>query len=183
MKRFSLPVIGRVLLCLALLLGLSSCSSVSIDDYLDSEPRLDLRQFFEGNLYAAGVVEDFSGKVTRKFTVEMTAQWQGDKCELKEWFTFDDGEKQLRIWHITDLGQGKYSGRANDILGVALGQAKGSALRWRYDMALAVDDKTYQVHFDDWMYLVDANTLINKSDIIKFGVTVGKVTLVIQKKD
>jgi hypothetical protein len=39
------------------------------------------------------------------------------------------------------------------------------------------------VHFDDWMFLVDNQTIINKSDIIKFGITVAQVTLVISKQE
>jgi hypothetical protein len=48
-------------------------------------------------------------------------------------------------------------------------------------MLLPMDGEQYQVHFDDWMYLVNDNTVINQSDIVKFGITVAKVTLVIQK--
>ncbi|MCL1141303.1 DUF3833 domain-containing protein [Shewanella gaetbuli] len=166
-------------------LSLFSCSSASIDDYDQTTPKLNLVTFFDGELTAAGIVQDFSGKVTRKFTVTMTGEWQdspeGKKGVLKEWFVYDDGEKQTRIWYLTDLGNGQYEGRADDILGVAEGQANGSALRWRYDMKLPVEGSEYEVEFDDWMFLVDENTIINKSDIIKFGVTVAQVTLVIQK--
>ncbi|QIR15327.1 DUF3833 domain-containing protein [Shewanella aestuarii] len=166
---------------LALSLLLMSCSSASIEDYQKTTPTLDLASFFDGELTAAGIVQDFSGKVTRKFTVKMQGEWTGNKGELKEWFVYDDGEKQTRIWRITDLGNGQFEGRADDILGVAEGQASGSALRWRYDMQLQVDGEEYQVEFDDWMFLVDDKTIINKSDIIKFGITVAQVTLVISK--
>ena len=171
-----------VLCCFALM----SCSSASIDDYAGTNPKLDLAEFFNGKLTAAGVVQDFSGKVTRKFTVTMQADWndtpQGKQGVINEWFVYDDGEKQTRVWTITDKGNGKYQGTANDILGIAHGEAQGSALRWRYDMILPVDGSEYQVHFDDWMFLVDQNTIINKSDIIKFGLTVAQVTLVISKQ-
>lgn len=167
-------------------LGAMSCSSASIDDYADTNPKLDLAQFFDGKLTAAGVVQDFSGKVTRKFTVIMEAEWsdtpQGKQGIINEWFVYDDGEKQTRVWTIIDKGNGKYQGTANDILGIAQGESRGSALRWRYDMILPVDGSEYEVHFDDWMFLVDQNTIINKSDIIKFGVTVAQVTLVISKQ-
>ncbi|GGQ18519.1 hypothetical protein GCM10009411_18600 [Shewanella litoralis] len=167
-------------------LGAMSCSSASIDDYANTNPKLDLAEFFEGKLTAAGVVQDFSGKVTRKFTVIMEAQWkdtpQGKQGVINEWFVYDDGEKQTRVWTIIDKGNGQYQGTANDILGIAQGESRGSALRWRYDMLLPVDGSEYEVHFDDWMFLVDPNTIINKSDIIKFGVTVAQVTLVISKQ-
>ena len=169
-----------------LVLCVMSCSSASIDDYADTTPALDLAEFFDGKLTAAGIVQDFSGKVTRKFTVTMEAQWsdtpQGKQGVINEWFVYDDGEKQTRVWTIIDKGNGKYQGTANDILGIAQGEAQGSALRWRYDMILPVDGSEYEVHFDDWMFLVDQNTIINKSDIIKFGVTVAQVTLVISKQ-
>ncbi len=173
-KKSSLLVISMGLL--------TACSSASIEDYDKTTPELNLSRFFDGKLTAAGIVQDFSGTVTRKFTVTMEASWQGNKGVINEWFIYDDGEKQTRIWHITDLGNGQYEGTANDILGTATGEARGSALRWAYDMILEVDDSEYEVHFDDWMFLVDESTIINKSDIIKFGVTVAQVTLVISKE-
>jgi len=178
---------AHVCLFSGLLLGVISCSSASIEDYQQTTPKLDLATFFDGKLTAAGIVQDFSGKVTRKFTVTMEAHWtdtpQGKQGVINEWFVYDDGEKQTRVWKITDKGNGIYQGTANDILGIAEGESRGSALRWRYDMQLAVDGSEYQVHFDDWMFLVDDQTIINKSDIIKFGVTVAQVTLVIAKQE
>jgi hypothetical protein len=179
--------LAHVCLYTGLLLGVMSCSSASIEDYQNTTPRLDLATFFDGKLTAAGIVQDFSGKVTRKFTVTMEANWtdspEGKQGVINEWFIYDDGEKQTRVWEITDKGNGVYQGTANDILGIAQGESRGSALRWRYDMQLAVDGSEYQVHFDDWMFLVDNQTIINKSDIIKFGITVAQVTLVISKQE
>ncbi|MCL1145012.1 DUF3833 domain-containing protein [Shewanella marinintestina] len=163
------------------LLLLTACSSSDINDYQGTTPDLDLKQFFDGKLTAHGTVQDYSGKVVRRFTVDMLASWQGNQGEIKEWFIYDDGEKQIRIWKITYLGNGKYSGTANDILGEAEGQAVGMALQWEYEMMLPVDDTEYQVTFDDWMFLIDDNTIINRSDINKFGITMAEVTLVISK--
>lgn len=175
-------LIGRKLFLGCLMIGLlSSCSSVEVTDYKDTSPKLVLETFFNGPLKASGVVHDFSGKVIRKFNVTMEASWQGNEGVINEWFVYDDGETQTRVWKIIALGNGQYTGTAGDILGTALGQSSGSALRWKYDMLLPVDGDEYQVHFDDWMFLVNDNTIINQSDIIKFGVTVAQVTLVIQK--
>lgn len=166
---------------LALALVLSACGSVDIKDYQGSKPELVLEDFFQGKLTAAGVVQDFSGKVIRKFNVTMDASWLGKQLTLDEDFVYDDGETQKRIWIIQSLGDGKYTGTAGDILGTAEGQAMGSALRWKYEMMLPVDGSEYEVTFDDWMFLVNDSTIINRSDIIKFGVTMAQVTLVIQK--
>lgn len=175
-------LMGRKLFLGCLMIGwLSSCSSVEVTDYKDTTPTLVLESFFNGPLKASGVVHDFSGKVIRKFNVTMEANWQGNEGVINEWFVYDDGETQTRVWKIKALGNGQYTGTAGDILGTALGQSSGSALRWKYDMLLPVDGDEYQVHFDDWMFLVNDNTIINQSDIIKFGITVAQVTLVIQK--
>lgn len=175
-------LIGQKLLLGLIMIGLlSSCSSVEVTDYKDSHPTLVLESFFNGPLKASGIVHDFSGKVIRKFNVTMEASWQGNEGVINEWFVYDDGETQTRVWRIKALGEGRYSGTAGDIIGIADGQSSGSALRWKYDMLLPVDGEEYQVHFDDWMFLVNDNTIINQSDIIKFGITVAKVTLVIQK--
>lgn len=175
-------LIGRKLyLCLLMIGLLSSCSSVEVTDYKDTKPTLVLESFLNGPLKASGIVHDFSGKVIRKFNVILDASWQGNEGVINEWFVYDDGETQTRVWQIKALGEGRYSGTAGDIIGTADGQSSGSALRWKYDMLLPVDGEEYQVHFDDWMFLVNDNTIINQSDIIKFGITVAKVTLVIQK--
>lgn len=175
-------LIGRKLFLGLIMIGLLfGCSSVEVTDYKDTHPTLVLESFFYGPLKASGIVHDFSGKVIRKFNVIMEASWQGSEGVINEWFVYDDGETQTRVWRIKALGEGRYSGTAGDIIGTADGQSSGGALRWKYDMLLPVDGEEYQVHFDDWMFLVNDNTIINQSDIIKFGITVAKVTLVIQK--
>ena len=49
-------------------------------------------------------------------------------------------------------------------------------------MDLPVDNKTYKVKFDDWMWKVDSRTIINRSYVKKLGITVAEVVLVIQKQ-
>ncbi|WP_375087943.1 DUF3833 domain-containing protein [Shewanella youngdeokensis] len=184
MKTISMPLkrLFKVGLIVSTALLLNACTSHDIEDYQGSSPHLDLKQFFNGSLTAHGMVQDFSGQVVRRFTVKMFASWEGNNGKISEWFIYDDGEKQTRVWNIVNLGGGNYSGRANDILDVATGRAVGMALQWQYDMVLPVGDTQYQVRFDDWMFLVDENTMINRSDIIKFGLTMAEVTLVITKQ-
>ncbi|MFX7862321.1 DUF3833 family protein, partial [Acinetobacter baumannii] len=39
------------------------------------------------------------------------------------------------------------------------------------------DGTTYDVQFDDWMYLVDSQVMLNRARMSKFGIGVGEVTL------
>ena len=96
---------------------------------------------------------------------------------LEEDFVYSDGATERRVWRITHHGQGRYTGRADDVIGEAQGQAAGNALRWAYTLRLPVDGKTYDVQFDDWMWLVDDRVMINKATMSKFGFRLGEVTL------
>ena len=48
-------------------------------------------------------------------------------------------------------------------------------------MDLPVGDNEYRVQFDDWMWAMDENTLMNRSDIKKFGLVMAEVTIFMQK--
>jgi alpha-acetolactate decarboxylase len=49
-------------------------------------------------------------------------------------------------------------------------------------LSLPVDGKVYQVNFDDWMYLLDDDTMANRSSMTKFGFELGQVTLFFRKQ-
>jgi Protein of unknown function (DUF3833) len=169
----------RRLVCLgALAAVLAGCASAPVPaDYAKETPKLDLKTYFNGPLTAHGIFTDRSGKVVRRFTVKMLGTWNGNQGVLDEDFTYSDGKKEKRVWRLTDLGNGRYSGRADDVVGEAVGVAAGNALNWRYTLALNVDGRTIEVQFDDWMYLMDERVMLNKAAMSKFGIYLGEVTL------
>lgn len=158
-------------------LTLAGCAGPQVADYAGEKPVLDLRRYFNGTLDAYGVFTDRSGKVVRRFTVVMRCSWNGEQGVLDEDFTYADGTTQKRIWRLTHLGNGRYEGRADDVVGVAEGQVAGNAFRWGYTLALPVDGRVWNVQFDDWMYLLDDRVMLNKAEMSKFGIRLGEVTL------
>ena len=78
---------------------------------------------------------------------------------------------------LVALGNGNYKGMAADVIGEARGEVRGNALRWTYTLRLPVDGTTYDVQFDDWMYLMDQRVMLNKARMSKFGFDLGEVTL------
>ena len=74
-------------------------------------------------------------------------------------------------------------GSAHDIIGNASGESSGSAMNWKYSMDITVDNSTYRVKFDDWMWQMNDGIVINRSYIKKFGITVAELTLFMKKKD
>ena len=163
-------------------LGLAGCASQNIQSYAAEKPVLDLQQYFNGTLDAYGVFTDRGGSVVKRFTVVMVCTWNGDQGVLDEAFTYSDGTTQRRIWRLTKLADGRYTGRADDVVGEAQGQTRGNAFYWTYTLSLPVDGKVYEVNFDDWMYLMTDKVMLNKATMSKFGVRLGEVTLSFTKR-
>jgi hypothetical protein len=164
--------------CIGLAALLASCASAPTPaDYAAEKPVLDLKTYFNGEIEAHGLFTDRSGKVVKRFVVQMTGTWNGTQGVLDERFTYSDGKTQRRIWKLTDEGNGRWTGRADDVVGVAEGRSAGNALNWRYTLSLPVDDKVYEVQFDDWMYLMTDRVMLNKAQMSKFGFHLGEVTL------
>lgn len=162
-------------------LSVSACSTQHIEDYQGSKPDLDLRTYFNGPVSAWGQVQDRSGKVIKRFTVKLVGTWDGPNGVLKEDFAYSDGSKQQRIWRLKYLGDGRYEGRADDVVGHADGVVIGSALQWHYTLRLPVDGKSYDMTFNDWMYLHDDKTMVNRAVMSKFGITFAELTLFFRK--
>ncbi|PUE16254.1 DUF3833 domain-containing protein [Limnohabitans sp. MMS-10A-178] len=164
-------------------LALSACAGPQISDYAAETPVLDLRKYFTGTVDAWGIFTDRSGRVVKRFTVVIDCQWQGDEGVLDEAFTYSDGTLQRRVWRLKALPNGRYEGRADDVVGMATGQTKGNAFQWQYTLALPVDGKVWEVQFDDWMFLMNDRVMLNKAVMSKLGVTLGEVTLSFSRRE
>ena len=172
----------RTFLIAAAALLLGACAGPNVADYAAEKPVLDLKTYFDGELVAHGLFTDRSGKVVRRFVVQLSGRWSGRQGTLDERFTYSDGKTERRVWRLTDEGGGRWSGRADDVVGTAAGVAAGNALNWRYTLALPVDGKVYEVQFDDWMVLMDERVMLNKAVMSKFGIRLGEVTLSFYKQ-
>lgn len=169
-------------LILALMLvTLVSCSSQKIEDYKDANPKLSLRSFFNGKLLAQGIVQDRSGVIINRFDVDINAYWKENVGTIDEKFQYSDNTKSTRVWKLTEIANSKYEGVAHDVIGVAKGEVAGNAFYFEYVLDVPVGKKSYNIHFDDWMYLLDENTLMAKTAMTKWGFKVGEVTIVMKK--
>lgn len=172
-----MKLIATTLLCL----GLGACAAPDLAQYRTEKPELDLRQYFNGTLDAWGLFQGRSGDVKKRFHVRMNARWNGNDGVLDEHFQWSDGTTSQRVWKLQRQADGSYRGRADDVVGEAIGEAAGNALHWRYVLALPVDGKTYHVDLDDWMFLMDNKVMMNRSYMSKWGFDLGEVTLTFVK--
>ena len=166
---------------LAVFLFLAGCAGPQPADYAREQPRLDLRQYFNGTLDAYGIFTDRSGRVVKRFTVVMNCSWSGPPGQetgvLDEQFIYSDGTRERRVWTLKRSADGRYIGTAADVVGQAQGEESGNAFRFAYTLALPVDGRVYEVQFDDWMFLMDQRVMLNKAVMSKFGIRLGEVTL------
>ena len=165
-----------------LLLFLNSCTSeMNLNKFSNMKPEFSLEDYFSGKTEAWGLFHDRFGNLKRSFKVDITGTLSGNELTLDEKFLYDDGEEDQRIWKIKLLGNKKYSGTADDVVGSAIGEANGNALNWKYKLNLKVKDSTIMVDFDDWMFLQDRDILINRAEVKKWGINIGVVTITFLK--
>lgn len=172
-----------IILTVGVAIMLSSCGGKHIDYYQGTAPKVDIKTYFNGPIKAWGVVQDWRGRVVASFDVDMVGSWEGDQGKLEEQFRYYNGKTQERTWLITKLDDDRYEGTAGDIIGKASGKQQGNAVNWSYTMDIPVDDTTYRLTLDDWMWQMNDGVLINRSYLKKFGITVAELTIFMQKQE
>lgn len=164
------------------LLALAACTGKpSLEDDRLSARTLNLEEFFEGDLIAYGQFQDVFGTVRRRFEVTIDGTWDGRTLTLVEDFVYEDGSTEQRIWSLTKTGDETWEGTAPGVIGTATGEERGDTFNWQYMIDLPVPDGTLRVTFDDWMWLLTEDRLLNRAYMKRFGVDIGEVIITFEK--
>lgn len=157
---------------------LSSCTgfrSQKASDYTKTTPAFDITKQLGGDIVSQGLIYGPTGKVNVRFNAKMRGDWNGNQGVLREDFTYDNGNTQTREWHIT-LGEGQtFTATAADVIGQAEGEISGATLRMSYKIQLTEAAGGHILDVVDWIYLIEDGTMINKSEMRKFGVKVAEL--------
>ncbi|WP_208351446.1 DUF3833 domain-containing protein [Pseudaestuariivita rosea] len=173
----------RLIALIFVTMFLAACTGKpSLQDDALSSRELNLEEFFEGKLVAYGQFQDIFGTVRRRFEVTIDGTWDGRTLRLVEDFVYDDGSTERRIWELQKTGENTWRGSAPGVIGVATGEEHGDVFNWQYTIDLPVRDGTMRVSFDDWMWLLTEDRLLNKAYMKRFGVDVGVVTIMFEKQ-
>lgn len=173
---------AQPILAAALVLFLAACTGKpALEDEKLSDRKLDLEEFFAGELVAYGQFQDIFGTVRRRFTVEIDGTWDGETLTLVEDFVYEDASTERRVWTLRKTGPDTWEGTAPGVIGVARGEERGDAFNWRYTIDLPVPDGTLRVSFDDWMWLLTDDRLLNRAYMKRFGVDIGEVIITFEK--
>jgi len=177
----------RLILAAAIALLLAACTGKpSFDDPALSDRKLNLEEFFEGELVAYGQFQDILGTVRRSFVVTINGDWDGERLRLVEDFVYEDGSTEQRIWTLEKTGPDSWSGTAPGVIGKATGIENGDRFNWVYEIDLPVpsasgETETMRVTFDDWMWLLADDRLLNLAYVKRYGFDIGVVTISFEK--
>jgi hypothetical protein len=158
----------------------------SSDDPVLSDRKLNLEEFFDGELVAYGQFQDVLGTVRRRFEVSITGDWDGERLLLVEDFVYEYGATEQRVWTLVKTGEDSWRGTAPGVIGEALGEEEGDRFNWRYEIDLPVPSAdgtvdTLRVTFDDWMWLLTEDRLLNRAYVRRYGIDIGDVIITFEK--
>lgn len=176
----------RLILIAAFAILAACTGKPSFDDPTLSTKKLNLEEFFDGDLIAYGQFQDIFGTVRRSFVVTIDGDWDGERLRLVEDFVYEDGSTEQRIWTLTKTGPDSWVGTAPGVIGQATGQEQDNRFNWVYTIDLPIpsangETETMRVSFDDWMWLLSEDRLLNLAYVKRYGFDIGVVTISFEK--
>jgi len=153
----------------------ASFRAQSPKDYADTTPVFDVRRALNGPMDAEGVIYGPLGRVASRFTARITGSWDGGNGTLREEFKFATGREQIRYWSLRVGNDGKIIATAPDVIGQGTGEQSGSAVVLRYKLKLEKDAGGHVLDVVDWMYLLENGSIVNRSEMRKFGLKVAEL--------
>ena len=161
----------------ALILALAGCSDpLPVQGFAGTAPALDPVQFFTGHVRSFGVLEDRSGQPTRIVTTDCVGTPETDGIHMVQTLRIGQDPPQTRDWHMRRTGPGRFAATANDVVGTAEGEAAGRAFHWQWTLALSPGNPLKNVTMDQWWYLLDDGSMLNRTTVRKLGFVAAEVT-------
>ncbi|MBC7738224.1 MAG: DUF3833 domain-containing protein [Candidatus Saccharibacteria bacterium] len=167
--------IALVVVVTALLYRFAGFSSQRPGHYAGQGPAFDPRHHLNGPILCEGVIYGPLGRVTARFVAQMEGRWDGNRGTLTERFHYDSGESQNREWRLSLGNDGTISAEADDVVGTGSGKVSGPAVQMLYRLRLPKGAGGHVLSVNDWMYLTENGTIMNRSQFRKFGLKVGEL--------
>ncbi len=154
---------------------LMSFRSQSLSDYSGTGPEFSLQKHLNGEILSEGLIYGPNAKMSNSFVARMVGEWKGNSGTLAEYFTYSNGKKMTRKWYLT-VGTGNtFTATADDIVGEGRGTISGSTVKLNYRIILPKDAGGHTLDVTDWMYLTENGTIMNRSEMRKFGLKVAEL--------
>ena len=160
---------------------LAGCANSNMENVVSKNLSFELLDYFDGETKAWGLVVDRFGNLQRTFKVKLTGKRENKQLLLKEYFTYNDGESEYREWVITKTESGTYEGKSKDTIGVAKGIQVSNTIRMVYDTTISIRETNIRVSFDDRFVKADNKVVINRAEVLKWGIKIADVTIFFSK--
>ena len=163
---------------LAAMAFLAGCSDpLPVSAFRDTAPAFNPLQFFTGHVRSWGVLESRSGQPTEIVTTDCIGEADGaDGLRMTQTLKVGTAAAVTRQWRMHRAGPGRYEATANDMVGTAVGEAAGRAYHWQWTLALQPGNALKDVTMDQWWYLLDDGSMLNRTTIRKLGFIAAEVT-------
>lgn len=172
--------------CLGFLFAWNSFWSFSAqvpEDYRSETPVFDMRKQLGGKLIADGLVYDYRGRVSARFRAIMNGDFTDSGGTIAESFRYASGEQDQRRWSIKFDSKTEFTATAPDVIGEGKGTVSGNTVMMRYRIRLPERVGGHVLDATDWMYLLDDGTILNRSEMRKFGIKVAELFATMRRAD
>jgi hypothetical protein len=139
-------------------------------------PAFDPITFWTGHTASWGVIENRDGAPTTIITTSTDATAEGVNGLHMVQHVTTGGHDTVRDWYMRRLGDGHFEATANDVVGAARGSSSGRTFHWTWILATNPGNCLFNVSMEQWMYLADNGTLMNRTVITKFGVRLAEIS-------
>jgi hypothetical protein len=172
----------RAILAAGSSLLLAACAGPPNIPAAPGAPAFTLERFFQGRTVGTGSFSAPIAGVRRELTVVTRGRWDGRTLTLREDFAFADGEKDVKTWRFTKVGPGIYEGTREDVIGKADVRQVGNTVQLSYTADVrAKDGSVTRLDFADTIAPLDGRRVLNEAVVSRFGVPIGKVSLVFSR--
>ena len=160
----------------ALLLLVGCTPPLPAGAFATTTPAFDPITFWTGHTASWGVIENRDGAPTAIITTTTDGTPESPAGLHMIQHVTHDGQTTTRDWHLRRLGPHSFEATANDVAGTAHGTTFGRTLHWTWTLETHPGHPLYNVTMDQWMYLADNGTLMNRTIISKWGVRLAEVS-------
>lgn len=160
----------------------------STSAHSQTHQNFDFISYFTGKVDGWGVRYDWRGNAVERFHVLMdgkaTASDDGDvSLRLDETFTYTSGRTMERYWDIIQSTDGTFTATAPEVPAGVEATFEDSMSTFHYTFHAPLNGKTIKLGMYDRMWKLDDSTVMNKIIMKKFGLKVGEINILFQKRN
>lgn len=187
-----MKTIYKILVAALIIQTLASCDAIknfgankktelTTVDYLEKAPKIDVKNFFSGDLDGFAIIRDTQGLINDSFTLKVNGAWEGNRGTIRYNYVYNGGKKDSRTWLITINDSTNFSAIGHDFVQTAQGLNQGNSAAVNYGLTTLFEEQKQRIDFEDHLYLVDENSAIVISTMKKGGSIIGKTIISLKK--